>query len=40
MDSFVRRWQGRLAAALASAAGAHVKIPPGNAELQTLLNKT
>ncbi|MFC1597105.1 hypothetical protein ACFL5Q_04085 [Planctomycetota bacterium] len=28
MDSFVRRWQGRLPLALASAAGAHLNFPP------------
>ena len=30
MDSFVRRWQSLLPAALAAAAGAQVQIPPGN----------
>ena len=40
MDSFVRRWQGRMPLSLASAAGAHVKIPAGNAELGVLLRRS
>ena len=39
MRNFVRRWRGRLPLALASAAGAHTAIPPGNDELQQLLAK-
>ena len=39
MDSFVRRWRGRLPAALASTAGEHVYIPPGNDELDDLLSE-
>ncbi|MEI8190127.1 MAG: hypothetical protein WCI75_10475, partial [candidate division NC10 bacterium] len=37
MESVIRRWQGRLPSALASVAGAHVQIPPGNDELAMLL---
>lgn len=37
MESFMRRWQGRLPAALASATGDYVQIPSGNEELQQLL---
>ncbi len=37
MDSFVMRWRRRLPLALASAAGEHTVIPPGNDELQQLL---
>jgi putative virulence factor len=39
MDSFIRRWQGRLPAALASVAGEHVEIPRGNNELHQLLSR-
>ncbi|MCA9246428.1 MAG: hypothetical protein KDA42_04910 [Planctomycetales bacterium] len=37
MAPLVSRWRGRLAAALASGAGAEVRIPPGNTELYELL---
>jgi hypothetical protein len=37
MASFVRRWVQRLPQALALGAGEHVQIPPGNAELITML---
>ena len=33
MGSFIVRWRGRLAEALASGAGAEIRIPPGNDEL-------
>ena len=39
MDSLIKRWQGRLPAALASVAGEHVKIPRGNDELHQLLSR-
>lgn len=39
MTPFIRRWRGRLPAALASAAGEHTLIPPGNDELRQLLNR-
>jgi hypothetical protein len=38
MTPFVRRWQGRLAESLASAAGKHVQIPAGNEELRRILD--
>lgn len=37
MAAFVKRWARRLPQALALGAGEHVQIPPGNAELTTLL---
>jgi len=37
MASFVERWAKRMPLALAEAAGEHVKIPPGNAELIEIL---
>jgi len=37
MASFVRRWALRLPQALASGAGEHVQIPPGNADLINIL---
>lgn len=39
MDSLIRRWHGRLPAALASVAGEHVEIPRGNDELHQLLSR-
>jgi hypothetical protein len=38
MQPIVHRWRRGLAEALASAAGEHVKIPSGNAELLELLH--
>ena len=37
MASFVRRWVARVPAALASGAGEHVNLPPGNSELIKIL---
>ncbi len=37
MGQFVVRWRGRLGEALASGAGAEVRIPPGNEELVEVL---
>ena len=37
MCAVVRRWRGRLPQALASGAGAEIRIPPGNVELIELL---
>jgi hypothetical protein len=37
MASFVRRWVQRLPQALALGAGEHIQIPPGNADLITML---
>lgn len=37
MGQFILRWRGRLSEALASGAGAEVRIPPGNKELIELL---
>lgn len=37
MASFVRRWSSRIPQALALGAGEHVKLPPGNGELITIL---
>lgn len=39
MAPFVHRWKGHMPEALASAAGANVRIPPGNAELHEWLNE-
>ena len=39
MESFVARWYNRLPLALASAAGAAVKIPPGNDEIRRILDR-
>jgi hypothetical protein len=38
MASFVRRWAERLPQALATGAGEHVQIPPGNSELAQILD--